>query len=210
MGAIALFRTAAGTTEEAVSPRRCRVHAILPEAALAGTFEVRDAPAAEIVGTPGSVTGTPSDTGGTLTAAHGAYFAKIVAVDVNGDFSAGSVEQSDTIGTGTTGSIAYTWAAGAGAAPASYRVYFGDTTGSYTRYFETTALAFTVTTNGGGVAFGPGDTPAATSGNARLVSTSAAALPQEGKSFEGMVLPRGLTIKQSNAGDRVAVIYEAY
>jgi hypothetical protein len=203
-----IARTPAATTEFTVTAVRAALVAVVPEQTMAGTLQIRSAPAAEIVGVPASVVGTPSDTGGSLTNAHGAYFAKIVAVDRHGEFSAGSTEQSDTITSGTTGSIAYTWAAGTGAAPASYRVYFGDTTNTYNRYFETTALALTVTANAGGVAFGPGNTPASTTGNANLVAATAAGLAQDGKSFDSPVLPRGITVVLSNGADRVGVVFK--
>jgi len=213
MGRPTFFRTAAVTTEQAVSTTRCRLIAVIPEPlTIAGTIHLRNAPAAELVGTPGTVAGTPSNTGGSLTNAASPYYARVVAVDVNGELSAGSTEQSDTIASGSTGSIAYTWVAGSGATPTSYRIYFGTATGVFDRYFDAgDVLAYTVTANSGGTAITPGDTAAATTGvTTRLVHKAAIGSLAAGKDFHGVECDRGLTIQLSNSADLTTVIYEPF
>ncbi|MCK8198446.1 hypothetical protein, partial [Erwinia amylovora] len=77
-------------------------------------------------------------------------------------------------------------------------------------YFTSTTNSFTLTALTGGtyVAITPGDTAAATSGTAKLVSKSAISLPQAGKNFQGILCDRGLVVTLSAATDLSAVIWE--
>ncbi len=209
-----LFRTAAVTTEQVVHAKRCRVHSVRPEvASTAGTITLRNASVAEVVGTPGSVAGTAGAAG---TLDDDEYFAKVVAVDANGELSAGSTEQADTTVAGAgAGSVAYTWVAGTGATPVSYRVYIGLATGVFDGYYEVTGLAFTLTsilaTPGYTyVAITPADTAAATSGNAYKKRVCPIATLQAGVSLDGAVFDRGLVVTLSNNADLTSVIYEPF
>ena len=103
------------------------------------------------VTTPGTVTPTPSASGGTL--ATGAYFVKVSALNGAGE-SLPSVETSSISVTGPTGSIALAWAAVPGAT--GYKVYVTNAgTGTENISFQTVTNAYTVTTLTGGVAGAP-------------------------------------------------------
>ncbi len=89
---------------------------------------------------PGTITATPSTSGGTLAA--NTYY--IVATATNGTGETiGSSEASATT-TGTTSSIATSWTAVTGAT--GYKVYVGTTSGSEGQYFTTATNSYTVTT----------------------------------------------------------------
>ena len=90
---------------------------------------------AAVVGTP---TGTPATTGGTLQA--GNYFAKIYAVDQWGGTTANSTESAAVAVTGTTGSIAWAWAAVVGAV--SYWILVGPATGQQTTMFTSSTNSY--------------------------------------------------------------------
>jgi hypothetical protein len=96
---------------------------------------------AAVVGTP---TGTPSTTGGTLQA--GNYFAKIYAVDQWGGTTAASTESAAVAVTGTTGSIAWAWAAVTGAV--SYIITVGPVTGQQITQFTSTTNSYSQTIPG--------------------------------------------------------------
>ena len=206
MGITVAVRVAGVTTEVVVAAGRCRLLSVRPDAALAGTLSLRNAPAAEIVGTPATPGHTPSESGGTLGAA--TYFARVQAVDIWGQLSTASAEVSDVIA-GSAGQITYTWTAGTGATPVSYRVYFGTVTNNYSRYFTTTGLSLVVTANSGGTGHS-GAASAATSGNQQLFSVSAAGLTQAGKKFHGATFDRGVVARLSNGADAALVIVERY
>jgi hypothetical protein len=88
----------------------------------------------------GTVTATPSTTGGTLAA--GTYYYKVVPLDINGKQALPATEVS-AVTTGSTGSVALSWPA-IGAA-ASYRVYKGTSPGGENGYFITTTNSLTDT-----------------------------------------------------------------
>ena len=209
------FHTAGVTTEQVITTKRSRLFALIPDiASTAGIITLRNAPAAEKVGTPGTVAGTPGAAG---LLDDDTYYVKIVAVDQHGELSAGSTEQADTTVAGAAaGSVAYTWVAGTGATPTSYRVYVGLATGTFDGYYDVGAvLAFTLThlTATPGytyTAITPADTAAATSGTTKTVSASAAALLAAGKHYHGAVCDRGLVIQLANSADLATVIYEHY
>lgn len=206
------FHAAALTTEQVVTTSRCRLHAILPDvASTAGIVSLRNAPAAEKVGTPGTFAGTPSNAGGTLTNAASPYYLKVVAVDQWGELSAGSSEINKTIAAGSTGSIDLTWVAGTGAAPTSYRVYIGVVSNTYTNYIDVgNVLAYTIASLTPGTAQAGADTVAATSGTSKLISASAAGLLAAGKHFHAVVVPRGLVLQLANSADLSTIVYERY
>lgn len=93
--------------------------------------------------TPGTPTGTPSTSGGTLLS--GTYFARIVSIDQYGGRSAASVESASVSVTGPTGSIAWSWTASTNG-PASYRIYVGPTAGGQLSYFTSNTNSYTQTT----------------------------------------------------------------
>ncbi|HEV2709144.1 MAG TPA: hypothetical protein VGU67_02925 [Edaphobacter sp.] len=88
---------------------------------------------------PGTVTPTPSTTGGTLAA--GNYFYKVTALNAAGE-TTGSAEASTTT-TGSTGSVALAWAAVSGAT--SYRVYRGTAAGAESVFYTTGTNSYTDT-----------------------------------------------------------------
>ena len=93
--------------------------------------------------TPGQPSGTPSNTGGTLVTGV-TFFCKVQAIDMYGAPTAlGTESASVSIASGSTGSIAWTWTAAAGAA--SYRVWVGPVTGGQIAYFTTNTNSFTQT-----------------------------------------------------------------
>ena len=97
--------------------------------------------AASIAAVTGTPTGTPSTSGGTLQA--GTYFAKIIAFDQYGAFTAASTETASVSVTGTTGSIVWNWTAVTGAV--SYRIFVGPVTGGQLTYFTATTNTYTQT-----------------------------------------------------------------
>lgn len=86
---------------------------------------------------PGAITVTPSAAGGTLAAA--TYYYKATSVTAIGE-SMGSAEVSATT-TGTTGSVALSWAAVSGAT--KYRIYRSTAAGAESGYYEITTNSFT-------------------------------------------------------------------
>lgn len=88
---------------------------------------------------PGTVTPTPSGTGGTLAAA--TYYYKVTALNAAGE-TTGSAEANTTT-SGTTSSVALAWTAIPGAT--SYRVYRGTVTGTQTLYYTTATNSYTDT-----------------------------------------------------------------
>jgi hypothetical protein len=96
---------------------------------------------ASLATAPGTPSGTPSTSGGTLIAGT-TYYAKIVGVDANGCMTALSAESSAVTTTGATGSIAWTWTASNAAT--SYRIYVASTaTGAESGYFTSSTNSFT-------------------------------------------------------------------
>jgi hypothetical protein len=87
---------------------------------------------------PGTPSGTPSTTGGSMAA--GTYYYTIVAFDGVG-YGSPSAESAAIVTTTATSSVALTWASASGAA--GYRVYRTTTSGSY----PASSLIATVTTN---------------------------------------------------------------
>lgn len=97
-------------------------------------------------GIPGTPTGAPSITGGTLNP--GSYFAKVQAIDSWGGYGILSLESAVAgvpiaIGV-TTGSITWSWTAATGPV-AFYRVYVGTVAGGEYSYFDTTTAATSFT-----------------------------------------------------------------
>lgn len=88
--------------------------------------------------TPGQPTGAPVATGGTLAA--GTNFAKIVALDANGNVTAAGTE-SASVTTVLNGSIVWSWAAVPGAA--SYQIWVSATTGTEANYYVSSTNSFT-------------------------------------------------------------------
>jgi hypothetical protein len=88
--------------------------------------------------TPGTITPTPSITGGALTA--GTYFYKVTAINAGGE-SLASAEVSSTVASGVTGSIALSITA-VGTATA-YRWYRGTGAGLENVYYQSASNAFT-------------------------------------------------------------------
>ena len=96
---------------------------------------------AALLSTPAAPTGTPSTSGGTMLTGT-TYYAKIVAVDVNGCLSAVGSESSAVSVTGPTGSIAWAWTAVTGAS--SYRIYISTTAaGAEFGYFTSSTNSYT-------------------------------------------------------------------
>ncbi len=93
-------------------------------------------------GTPGTPTGAPSTTGGTLQP--GSYYAKVQAIDSWGGFGILSGESAAIVITTTLGSIVWSWTAATGPV-AYYRVYVGTGTGGEYSYFDATPGALTYT-----------------------------------------------------------------
>lgn len=89
---------------------------------------------------PGTVTPTPSSTGGTILA--GTYYYKVTALDSLGGETAASPEATATT-TGTTSSVALAWAAVASAV--SYKVYKGSAAGAENIVFAAPSNSFTDT-----------------------------------------------------------------
>lgn len=73
---------------------------------------------------PTSASATPSNTGGTLTHAHGPYTYVVVGVDITGGQGLPTAPFTATIATGSAGSAAVAWSAPAtGGTPVAYNVY---------------------------------------------------------------------------------------
>lgn len=104
----------------------------------------------------GTPTGTPSTTGGTLAA--GTRYYRVSALNASGE-SIGSTEASATT-TGTTGSVALTWAAVMGAT--SYRVYYGTAAGAEASYYAPGNVTSFTDTGAAGSAGSPLAAPTAT------------------------------------------------
>lgn len=99
------------------------------------------------VGTPGTPTGSPLTTGGTLLGGTGGqnYFAKVQGVGSWGGYGILSAESlAVSIAAGSTGSITWSWTAATGPV-AFYRIYVGTITGGEYSYFDTTTAATTFT-----------------------------------------------------------------
>lgn len=88
--------------------------------------------------TPGTITPTPSITGGALTA--GTYFYKVTALNAGGE-SLASAEVSSTVASGIAGSIAL--AISAVATATAYRWYRGTGAGLENVYYQSASNAFT-------------------------------------------------------------------
>lgn len=86
---------------------------------------------------PGTVTPTPSASGGTLAA--GNYFYKVTATNAAGE-TIGSPEATATT-TGSTGSVALAWAAVSGAT--GYKIYRGTAAGAESVFFTSATNSFT-------------------------------------------------------------------
>jgi hypothetical protein len=97
----------------------------------------------QATGIPQSVAAVGSATGGALAAA--TYYYKIVSVDAQGT-TLGSTEVS-YVATGSTSSVALTWAGAPGAV--SYRVYRGVATNTQTLYYASNTTNFTDVGGGG-------------------------------------------------------------
>jgi len=100
---------------------------------------------------PTGVTATGSATGGTLAAA--SYFYRVSAVNARGETLASTEVTSGAL-TGTTSSVALSWAAVPGAT--GYRVYRGTTSGTYTSPAFLSAPTGTTYTDTGGTALTAG------------------------------------------------------
>jgi hypothetical protein len=97
---------------------------------------------ASIAGAATQPSGTPSNTGGTLLA--GAYYAKVVVEDQYGTHTVAGTESAlVTVASGSTGSIAWTWTASAGAK--AYDLWVGSVTGGELTYFDVTTNSFSQT-----------------------------------------------------------------
>jgi hypothetical protein len=107
--------------------------------------------------TPGTITPTPSITGGALTA--GTYYYKVTALNAGGE-SLASAEVSSTVASGITGSVALAITA-VGTATA-YRWYRGTGAGLEDRYYQTATNAYT---DIGSAAYSLGAPPAGGSGS---------------------------------------------
>lgn len=112
---------------------------------------------AQYMTNPFQPTGTATTTGGTLvtatsTTAAPTWYFKIEAVDLQGGVTQPSPETAVTLATstGATSSVALSWGSVPGAA--SYRVYYGTTTGGENTYQTTSvaSLTFATTTGTGG------------------------------------------------------------
>jgi hypothetical protein len=203
------IRTAASAAEQVICDKACYVHALLPEPnAIAGTIALRNEASAVKVATPTNLVATADPPGSPGALPDDEYFFKIVAVDRNGDLSAGSTEDSATCTAGGTGSVALTWDGMANAE--SYRVYVGLATNTFDGYFETTehGLLVTQVATPDVVVNPAADTGAATTGNANLKHLIAIGLPAAGKDFRGVLFDKGLTLQQSVEADRSLVIIE--
>jgi hypothetical protein len=95
--------------------------------------------------TPATPTGAGSSSGGTLAAA--TYYAKIVAVDVNGQQTLPSTESSGTAVTGSTSSITWNWAAVPGAT--SYQIWYATASGAQAAYYTSSTNSFVMTAAAG-------------------------------------------------------------
>ena len=96
---------------------------------------------ASIASTAQQPSGTPSATGGTLLS--GTYFAKVQAVDQYGSLTSLSTESASVTTTGSTSSIAWSWAASTAAQ--SYILWVGSLTGAQQAYFTNGTNTFTQT-----------------------------------------------------------------
>jgi len=113
---------------------------------------------------PTGVTATGSATGGTLAAA--SYFYRVSAVNAQGETLASTEVTSGAL-TGTTSSVALSWAAVPGAT--GYRVYRTTTSGTYTSPAFLSAPTGTTYTDTGGTAL--------TAGTVAAVSTATTSAP---------------------------------
>lgn len=93
----------------------------------------------------GALTGTGSGTGGTIAA--GTYYARIVAVDINGNQALPGVEAAPVTTTGSVSSIAWAWTVVPTAA--SYQIWVGTTSGGENSFFTSTTNSFTQTATSG-------------------------------------------------------------
>jgi hypothetical protein len=107
--------------------------------------------AAASISAPGTVTPTPSSTGGTL-AAH-TYFYEVTATNAVGETTA-SPETSGVTTTGTTSSVALAWASVPGAT--GYRIYRGQSSGGENTYYTSATNSFTDTGAAGTAGSPPG------------------------------------------------------
>lgn len=87
--------------------------------------------------TPGTVTATPSASGGTVAA--GTYYYKVTALGGGGETVASPEATATT--TGSTSSVALSWTAVTGAT--GYRIYKGSSTGAENTYFTSATNSFT-------------------------------------------------------------------
>jgi hypothetical protein len=90
---------------------------------------------------PGTPTGTPSTSGGSLNT--GTFYAKVQAVDQWGGLSGASAESAavNVLAPTNVGSIGWSWNPSIGAT--SYRLYVGPIPGGEYSYFVTTATSYT-------------------------------------------------------------------
>lgn len=86
------------------------------------------------VSAPGTPTGVPSTSGGTVAA--GSNYCKVVAVDSNGNFSAVSTESAVVTTTGSTSSII--WQCNPSIGAASYQFWLGTSSNGETHYATST------------------------------------------------------------------------
>jgi hypothetical protein len=86
---------------------------------------------------PGTVTATPSTTGGTLAAATHYY----VVTALGGGGETGGSPEATGVTTGSTGSVGLAWAAVTSAT--GYRIYRGATAGTEDHYFTSATNSFT-------------------------------------------------------------------
>ncbi|MDB5148028.1 MAG: hypothetical protein JWQ57_2048 [Mucilaginibacter sp.] len=99
----------------------------------------------QATGIPQTVVATGSATGGALAAA--TYYYKIVSVDAHGT-TLGSSEVS-YVATGSTSSVALTWAGAPGAV--SYRIYKGVASNTQTAYYTSNTTSYTDVAAGGSI-----------------------------------------------------------
>ena len=123
--------------------------------------------------TPGQPTGTPSASGGTMTASATNY-AKIAALDTLG-VTLGSTESVAVVTSGTTASIAWTWTEVPKAV--SYRIYVGTTTGAEANYGTSTTNSFTQTANAGSGNVATSGTPQTFNNTGQLTTAAAINTP---------------------------------
>lgn len=95
---------------------------------------------------PGTPSGTPSTSGGTVAA--GNHFTRVFAVDANGYLSVLGAQSSAVVTTGATSSIVWTWTASPNAV--SYRILVSTVSNSYANYFTSTTNSYTQVANTSG------------------------------------------------------------